>query len=244
MVDRIKALCQKNGMTIKDLEKRCDIGNGVIARWDKSSPSVDNLRKVARYFGVTVSYLLGETENAPGANPEAAALWEEFSALGDPGQRAVRAVIRELSSQPEQQKEQKRVKVIPLLGQRFAAGRGEPDYGMPWEDYPIPEDSKADFAIRISGNSMEPELPDGSVALCRKGAPKDGDVAVLLVDGAFLVKQICEDFVGNLYLFSLNRDRADADDRIMHDSGRDVRCLGTVMMKKKIPLPGFGGRRM
>lgn len=244
MLERIKLFCKRKGITIAQFEREAGLPEHTVTRWNTNAPSIKKVQMAARYFGVTVSELLGETENAPGANPEATALWEEFSALGDPGQRAVRAVIRELSSQPEPQKERKRVKVIPLLGQRFAAGRGEPDYGMPWEDYPIPEDSKADFAIRISGNSMEPELPDGSVALCRKGAPKDGDVAVLLVDGAFLVKQICEDFVGNLYLFSLNRDRADADDRIMHDSGRDVRCLGTVIMKKKIPLPGFGGRKL
>ena len=83
---------------------------------------------------------------------------------------------------------------------------------------------------------MEPYLPDGSVALCRKGLPRDGDVAALLVDGGLLVKQVCEDSFGNLYLFSLNRSRKDADDRIAHDSGRDVRCFGVVLMDP-VPLP-------
>lgn len=129
-----------------------------------------------------------------------------------------------------------RTKIIPLLGGSFAAGKGEPDFGNPWEDYEIPVDTKADFAIRINGDSMEPYLPDGSIALCKKANPKDGDVCALLVDGQFLVKQVCEDFMGNLYLFSLNRNRSDADMTIRHNSGQAVSCFGVVIMEP-VALP-------
>lgn len=129
-----------------------------------------------------------------------------------------------------------RTKIIPLLGGSFAAGKGEPDFGNPWEDYEITVDTKADFAIRINGDSMEPYLPDGSIALCKKANPKDGDVCALLVDGQFLVKQVCEDFMGNLYLFSLNRNRSDADMTIKHNSGQTVSCFGVVIMEP-VALP-------
>lgn len=129
-----------------------------------------------------------------------------------------------------------RTKIIPLLGGSFAAGKGEPDFGNPWEDYEIPVDTKADFAIRINGDSMEPYLPDGSIALCKKANPKDGDVCALLVDGQFLVKQACEDFMGNLYLFSLNRNRSDADMTIRHNSDQTVSCFGVVIMEP-VALP-------
>lgn len=236
MVARIKELCRANGITIKELEKRCGIGNGIIARWEKSSPTVANVQKVARYFSVSVSELLGETKNAPGMEPEAAELWQEYTGLDDTGRRVVRAVMRELVRK-EPVPEPKRTKEIPLFGQRFAAGRGEPDFGVPWEKYEVPADSRAEFAIPVSGNSMEPYLPDGSIALCRMGAPVDGDVAALIVDGVFLVKQVCEDSFGNLYLFALNRERKDADDVIMRTDERDVRCLGTVIMDKRVKLP-------
>ena len=126
-------------------------------------------------------------------------------------------------------------KIIPLIGARMAAGPGEPDFGNALEEYEVPADTRADFAVHIHGDSMEPDLPDGSIQLCTKGTPRDGDVAVLLVDGAFYVKQICLDAVGNLYLFSLNRARGDKT--IWASSGSTVSCFGTVIMKRRHPLP-------
>ena len=80
-------------------------------------------------------------------------------------------------------------------------------------------------------------LADGSVALGVKGMPADGDVAALMVDGAFYVKQICIDAVGNLYLFSLNRARADLDLTVWASAGANVSCFGTILMEKRLPLP-------
>ena len=59
--ERILFLCEKNNISIAKLERETNIGNGVIARWKTSNPRVDVLQKVANYFGVTVSYLLGES---------------------------------------------------------------------------------------------------------------------------------------------------------------------------------------
>jgi hypothetical protein len=38
------------------------MGNGVIAKWNTSSPVVANIKAVADYFGVTVDDLLKKTE--------------------------------------------------------------------------------------------------------------------------------------------------------------------------------------
>ena len=54
----IAQLCKKNGISIAKLEKELGIGNGTIGRWEKSSPTIDNLKKVADYFGVTVDGLI------------------------------------------------------------------------------------------------------------------------------------------------------------------------------------------
>ena len=56
--DKLKALCVEKGITFRKLEKECGMGNGTIARWKTSSPSVANLKAVADYFGVTVDELL------------------------------------------------------------------------------------------------------------------------------------------------------------------------------------------
>lgn len=66
----IKRLCANENITLAALERKLDIGNGVIARWDgrfgepeaKGFPRVDILKKVADYFGVTIDDLLKEDE--------------------------------------------------------------------------------------------------------------------------------------------------------------------------------------
>ncbi len=56
--DRIKELAKRENLNLSALELKLGFGNGTIAKWDKSSPSVDNLNKVAKYFHVTMDYLL------------------------------------------------------------------------------------------------------------------------------------------------------------------------------------------
>lgn len=51
-------LCKEKGISIARLERETGIGNGTIGRWEKSSPSVDNAKKVADFFGVTVDSLM------------------------------------------------------------------------------------------------------------------------------------------------------------------------------------------
>lgn len=56
----IVAKCKEKGITISALEKKVDLGNATIKGWAKSSPSANNLKKVADYFGCTVDDLLKE----------------------------------------------------------------------------------------------------------------------------------------------------------------------------------------
>ena len=128
-------------------------------------------------------------------------------------------------------------RIIPLVGNSFAAGIGEPDFGNALEEYEIPADTRADFAIRVNGDSMEPWLHDGEIALGIRSTPRDGDVAALIVDGAFYVKQVCKDNYGNFYLFSLNRKRKDMDVVVKESAGSNVSCFGIIPLPERIPLP-------
>ena len=57
--NRISKLCKEKGVTVAKLERETGISNGTISRWSTSSPTVDKLRKVADYFGVSVDSLIG-----------------------------------------------------------------------------------------------------------------------------------------------------------------------------------------
>lgn len=58
MVRKIKDLCDKNHISIATLERNVGLGNGVIARWDESSPRLESVLAVAKYFGLRVDELL------------------------------------------------------------------------------------------------------------------------------------------------------------------------------------------
>ena len=63
ILDRIKNLITEKKITVAELERRADLGNGTIRKWDTSLPSADKIQKVARILGVTIDYLInGENE--------------------------------------------------------------------------------------------------------------------------------------------------------------------------------------
>jgi SOS-response transcriptional repressor LexA len=160
---------------------------------------------------------------------------KKYRALDEHGKNMVELVLEEELRRMQRTARRTETRVIPLFGVRFAAGPGEPDTGAPWEDYAVPAESRGEFAVRISGDSMEPELRDGQIALCAKRRPEQGEVAVMLVNGAFYVKQFISDG-RNIFLRSLNRKRADADLDIWESGSDSVQCFGTVLLDKRPPL--------
>lgn len=62
LVDNIKRLCEQAGISISKLGTDLGFGNGAIYNWDKSSPSVDKILKVANYFNVSVDLILSSNE--------------------------------------------------------------------------------------------------------------------------------------------------------------------------------------
>ena len=142
------------------------------------------------------------------------------------------ARLKAAEQQPEQNK------IIPLYMTPAAAGYASPTLGDDYEDYAVAADSEADFAVRIAGDSMEPYIHDDSIVLVKRGATIcDGDIGLFFVDGDMKCKQYCQDYLGNVYLFSLNRARKDADVTISASSGITICCFGKVLLKGKIPLP-------
>jgi len=61
LVENIRFLCKKVNTSVPKLEKELSFGNGAIYNWDKNSPSIDKLQKVADYFNVSIDYLIGKS---------------------------------------------------------------------------------------------------------------------------------------------------------------------------------------
>lgn len=65
IVDRIRALSKAKNKSLKDVGLETGIGENAIYRWRKQLPKIENLEKVADYFGVSTDYLLGRDNSSP-----------------------------------------------------------------------------------------------------------------------------------------------------------------------------------
>ena len=58
MLDKIRKLAKEHRTTLTAIEKSCGLGERSISKWDVSIPSVDKVKRVADYFGITVDELI------------------------------------------------------------------------------------------------------------------------------------------------------------------------------------------
>ena len=62
MVDMevLSAKAAEMDLSLASLERKADLGNGVIRNWDKRSPTLSTLEKVAKVLGCQISDLVKE----------------------------------------------------------------------------------------------------------------------------------------------------------------------------------------
>lgn len=110
---------------------------------------------------------------------------------------------------------------------KVSAGLGfDLDEGDRWETIRIPdtpEARKADFALTIKGNSMEPVYRSGDIVLVKQQDAVDvGEIGIFMVEGAGYIKKY-----GGDRLISLN---ADYEDILFQEHDTDpIRCFGKVI---------------
>lgn len=222
MYNTIIRLCKEQNINVAELERRAELSNGTIKKWRESVPSVTKAFNVARALGVSVEYLLGE--KTPAAPVDG--LSADIARLDAHGRRLVEAIVAvELEKAAPVE-----TKIIPLFA--AAAGPGEPVDGEPLDEYEVDAKSPAQFAVKISGDSMEPELHDGEIVLCKRRRPEISEIAVISVNGSMLVKQYIEDEYGNMYLRSINRARKALDVDLWASGNDTVVGYGTVIHRK------------
>ena len=141
----------------------------------------------------------------------------------------------------EQSKPDREPRVIPLYRSPAAAGYAAPVFGEDFDYLTVTEEvpQGAEFAVRIQGDSMSPYIRDGDLVYVNRDPLAAGDVGIFWIDGDILCKQYYKDPAGTVYLFSLNRARADADVVLTASSGRTLACFGRVIFRAP-PLPGKG----
>ena len=170
--DRMRLAMDRAGLKPIELHEKTGISKPSISEYLSGNyePKQRNLYKIAKALGVQPSYLMGITPLEPPAPPAAS------------------------------EKPHKRGGKIPVLGHVAA---GVPIYAeeniIDWEEISEEQARSGEyFALRVSGQSMEPTIHDGDTLIIRKQEQvENGEIAVVLVNGdEATVKEIHEDAAG------------------------------------------------
>ncbi|MDY6226014.1 XRE family transcriptional regulator [Veillonella caviae] len=165
---RIKHLADEQNISITKLEESLGFGNGTITKWDISTPGIDKIKKVAKYFGVSTDYLIGDAK------------YKNF--------------IDEYESRVSESKLEAVMKSTSKYdsGINFINVYGSIPAGIPIEAFEdiqgqveIPASWKGDYiALRVSGDSMYPKFEDGDIVIIKIQPDCDsGDICACYVNG-------------------------------------------------------------
>lgn len=238
----LKKLLAQRGMSVNELSRRVEVPAQTlysIIKRDNMKIGFDTLLRICSVLDVPVELFSSDAGlSSDGPAPEEWAFLRLWRELDEHGQRLTRCVMdaewERVNQKPAFEEDKK---LIPLYFTPAAAGYASPALGEDYEDLAVPASSRADFAARIQGDSMEPVIHDGSLVMVERCPIGNGDVGLFFVDGDMKCKQYCRDSFGNVYLFSINRERADADVTIPASSGVTLCCFGRVILDRRPPLP-------
>ena len=163
---RLKELRKAAGLKQQQIADMCNVGKSTYSYWENGiyEPSYDVLAKLAEYFGVSVDYLLGRTNDrdAIGKNIY------DIPGISPIGRRR-----------------------IPMLGK---VACGEPIYAdEDRESYVMAGTNiNADFCLTAQGDSMTgARIMDGDIVFCRQqDMVENGEIAVVLIDDSATLKRV------------------------------------------------------
>ena len=243
LIDALHAERVRAKKSQSDAAKYLGVTPQAISNWERGYTRIDciSLFRLLDLYGSELTAflrscgLLGELESQRGQAEEQ--LLTLYRKLDEKDRKRLLRIAAALSEEaPTNAKKQTRV--IPLYRFLAAAGIPSPQPGEDYEELSVAEDDPADFAARIAGDSMEPYIHDGDTVYCVRSIDlRDGDVGIFYADSGMVCKQFLRDSEGNVYLFSVNRERAEADLYFPASSGQSFCCYGKVLLKNRIPLP-------
>lgn len=243
--EQLRRRREELGISRAELAEKLGVSRSAIGNYETgvSAPKEEVLLQLFDALQVDPNYLYRDSfrAQAPGVSEEELRLVKKYRRLNLTGRRTVYALVDSLGqwqSELEEDRGIPELRVIPLYRSPAAAGYAAPVFGEDFEPLTVTGDVPpgAELAVRIQGDSMEPAIADGSVVYVNHDPLQNGDVGIFCVDGDMLCKQYYKDPLGAVYLFSLNRRRADADVVFPRGSGRSLTCFGRVILHAQ-PLP-------
>lgn len=201
MGERIKAARETRGLLQSQLAKLIGVKSaGVISNWEKdvSKPDANKMVSLCKALDISLSYLLNYHANKKeydnDLSKEALQIAKYYDELEPANQRVIKRVITAMA---EEEKETKRtadnVRFIDLFDLPVSAGTGvylDGYNAKPIKIVNTSEAAKADYALRVTGDSMEPQYYNGDIVLI-KTTPDvpQGAVGVFIHNGEGFIKQ-------------------------------------------------------
>lgn len=189
--ETITKLCKERKISVNQLEKELHFSTSAISRWDKVMPRIDNVKKVADYFGVSIDFLMNAYYDDIGE-----AFMRENKKSGEEHRKQARRetdndanlILEELSTilknyggaqlPPETRK-------IPIVSTIMCG-----DNGIAYEDIDgyimVDESLHGDLLVlRTQGESMvDAGINEGDLAIIRiQDDIESGEIAAALIDG-------------------------------------------------------------
>lgn len=225
--EKIKSARKAKGLTQKQLATKINAAHNSISDWenDKNKPDPDTIELLCGILDITPNYLLAATSDD--FSPKDKLLVRRYNGLDPLGQSHVDAVLQwetERVKQIEQATSTPAAtRMINYYYRLASAGTGQIVFDMPpTKRIEIPATSeyrKADYAIGVNGNSMEPVYHDGDTLLVEMTDHVEvGEIGIFLVNGESFVKKL-----GEKELCSLNPKSKNIP---LNESAR---CLGRVI---------------
>lgn len=233
--DRIKEAREHKNLSRSELAEKANVTMSAISNYENSisSPKEAVLLKLMDILDIDANFLFQDmVEKKPSVylTPSESTMIDKYRKLDIISKELVDLVIdKELERSTSNSVLNDNMvdfgsyKEIPCYPRLASAGTGE----YLFDDIPTStikidarEYPKADYAIQVNGDSMEPTYYDGDTLIVERNAiPAEGQVGIFIVDGVSYVKRL-----GNGELISDNK----AYSNIIGQYGE---CLGKVLGK-------------
>ena len=228
LYNRIENLCAQHRVSITKMCEESGASRGSLTdlkKGRKQGLSAQTLSLIASYFDVSIEYLLGKGETSssgevPAITPEAHHIGVLFDRADEKDRLLTHTVLDKYDSMENvtaintKSRNAGGFVEFDVYDEPAAAGLGNyldaPQSHR--EQFPsIIVPKGADFGIRISGNSMEPMVSDGSTVFVRQTMTvESGRVGIFVLNGASYCKQLIVDRANKqVRLHSLNPDYED-----------------------------------
>lgn len=243
---RLRERRMELGLSQAELARRLGVSVSAVSNYENGQNAMreDVLLRLLPILDVDPNYLYQDAGAGKGftCSVEEKSLVEKYRGLSAIGRRTLHSVADALlgyQADLEGDAPRQEARQIPLYRCPAAAGYAAPVFGEDFDYIDVTGEVPrgADYAVRIQGDSMEPYIHDDSVVYVNRDPLCSGDVGIFCVDGEMLCKQYVRDGLGMVYLFSLNRQRSDADVLLPRDSGRSLVCFGRVLLPVRPPMP-------